>query len=532
MMEPTQEQLKELIELYQSGKLDECENEAQKLLKQFPNNLTCLNILGVITDRKGQTEEAIKIYQKALRINKNSPETHFNMGSILHRLGRSNEAKISYEKAIGLKSDFLNAYFNLGLVFQNLRNYKKAIENYKKAIELKPDFHEAIGAIGTAFQAQGELDEAIEQYKKALSIQADARNHFNLAAGFRNKGLLDEAIEQFEKSLSFNENNSETLTSLGNALWHKGKTEEGLKKLNKAIEINPNHPEANYNLAVFLSDNNELEKALDHYQRSKIYDWQERSLYCLYKTEQYEKFKSELNKLIDIKKNNSPFLATLSAHHAINFKTKDKYNFCNEPLDFATHMSIKELTQPNSNLLKELLKDIKKEEISKRTQSRLHHGIQSSGNLFKRSEGSFKTIAKLIADAIHKYYQKNKDKDKDSIFVKQFPKNIDFNSSWYVKMQSGGHLDSHIHEEGWVSGSVYLSMPKEKKNPNEGAIELSLHGDNYPKKHDNFPTKTYTVNVGDVVFFPSSVFHRTIPFSSKEERICIAFDVKPEIVQN
>ena len=60
--------------------------------------------------------------------------------------------------------------------------------------------------------------------------------------------------------------------------------------------------------------------------------------------------------------------------------------------------------------------------------------------------------------------KKNKDKDKNSIFVKQFPKTVDFNiSSWYVKMQSGGHLDSHIHEEGWVSGSVYLSMPKEKK---------------------------------------------------------------------
>ena len=98
-------------------------------------------------------------------------------------------------------------------------------------------------------------------------------------------------------------------------------------------------------------------------------------------------------------------------------------------------------------------------------------------------------------------------------------------------MQSGGHLDSHIHEEGWVSGSVYLSMPKEKKDPNEGAIELSLHGDNYPKKHDDFPKKTYPVEVGDVVFFPSSVFHRTIPFKSDEERICIAFDVKPKSVQ-
>ena len=37
MAQPTQEQLKELIELYQSGKLDKAEIEAQNLLKQFPD---------------------------------------------------------------------------------------------------------------------------------------------------------------------------------------------------------------------------------------------------------------------------------------------------------------------------------------------------------------------------------------------------------------------------------------------------------------------------------------------------------------
>ncbi len=530
MTQPTQEQLKILIDLYQSGKLDEAESEAQKLLKQFPEDITCLNVLGVVLDRKGNTEEAIKIYQKALQINENSPETHFNMGSIFHRLGRSNEARVSYEKAISIKSDFLNAHFNLGLVYQNLQDNKKAIESYEKAIKLKPDFHEAIGAMGTALQAQGELDESIELYRKAISIQPDARNHYNLAVGLRTKGALDESIEQFEKSLSFNEQNPLTLTSLGDALWHKGKTEEGLEMLNKAVDIDPDNPQANYNLAVFLSDNNELDKALNHFQVSKIYDWQERCLYCLYKTKQFEKFKEDLDLITKNKKNDSPFLATLSTHHAINFKTKDNYNFCKNPLELSAHMSIKELKEPNSNLLKELLKDIEKEEIVKRTQSRLHHGTQSSGNLFKRSEGSFRTLSKLIANTIEKYYEKNKNKDSNSIFVKQFPKNLDFNSSWYVKMQSGGHLDSHIHEEGWVSGSVYLSMPKEKKDPNEGAIELSLHGDNYPKKHEDFPKKTYAVDVGDVVFFPSSVFHRTIPLNSNEERICIAFDVKPQLM--
>ena len=528
MIRQNQDAINKLVELYQSGNLEEAETKANELLNQFPDEITVLNILAEIQDGKGQTEEAIKTYEKALQVNLNSPETHFNLGLVFHRLGRNKEANTSYQKAISLKPDFINAYFNLGLVYQNVQDYKKATENYQKAIELQPNFHEAIGALGTTLQAQGKLEEAIQRYQKALSIQPDAKNHFNLAAGFRTQGSLDLAIEHFEKSLSIDDKNSHALTSLGDALWHKGKTKEALRKFNQALVINPDNSIANYNLAVFLSDNNDLEKALIHFQNSKIYDWQERSLYCLYKTEQYDKFKAELDTIIKNKKNDSPFLATLSKHYAINFKQDDQYNFCRSPLDFAGHMSIKELTEPGSPLLKELLNDIEKEEISKRTQSRLHHGNQSAGNLFKRSENSFKILSKLIAKAIQNYYEQNKEKDKESIFVNQFPDKIEFNSSWYVKMQSGGHLDSHIHEEGWVSGSVYLSIPKEKKDPNEGAIELSLHGDNYPKKHDNFPTKTIPVEVGDVVFFPSSVFHRTIPFTSNEKRICIAFDLKPQ----
>ena len=113
-------------------------------------------------------------------------------------------------------------------------------------------------------------------------------------------------------------------------------------------------------------------------------------------------------------------------------------------------------------------------------------------------------------------------------FIKSFPKKIEFSSSWFVKMQKGGHLSSHIHEDGWISGAVYLSIPNENSSSNEGAIQLSTHGDNYPKMHDNFPEKTILPEVGDVIFFPSSVFHRTIPFNSTKERICIAFDLRPE----
>ena len=64
----------------------------------------------------------------------------------------------------------------------------------------------------------------------------------------------------------------------------------------------------------------------------------------------------------------------------------------------------------------------------------------------------------------------------------------------------------------------------------EGAIEFSLNGKNY---YDvNSPKLTLQPEAGDIVFFPSSLHHRTIPFTTDEERIIISFDLMPKATRS
>ena len=93
-------------------------------------------------------------------------------------------------------------------------------------------------------------------------------------------------------------------------------------------------------------------------------------------------------------------------------------------------------------------------------------------------------------------------------------------------MKDEGYLTGHIHENGWLSGSVYLSIPENLKN-DEGAIEFSFEGETLSRLKKDSPKKILNLSDGDLVIFPSSLFHRTIPFHSKNNRICIAFDLMP-----
>ena len=95
---------------------------------------------------------------------------------------------------------------------------------------------------------------------------------------------------------------------------------------------------------------------------------------------------------------------------------------------------------------------------------------------------------------------------------------------WSNILKSAGYNTSHIHPAGWLSGVFYLKIPSDIKK-NEAGIEFSLHGDGYPIKIKNIPTITIVPKVCDLVLFPSSLFHKTIPFKSRYERMMIAFDI-------
>lgn len=491
--QPSQLEMQPVLNLFNAGKLAEAEAAAKKLVTRYANTFILYQILGISQDGLSKFNEAAENYSKALTIQPNTPDLHFNLGITLTHLNRFKEAEASYRNAIALQAGFFEAHGNLG----------------------------------TVLQKQGRLGEAVASYRKALTIHEDPRGHFNLGTALRDEGKLDEAIHHFKQAIKMFPNYADAHNYLGECYRDQGNMEDAIKCYFDTLALNQNHAGANYNMGEFLYLAGRFDEAVDYLERSKLDDWQERVLYCTYKAEHFESFKTRLNDIVHThKKHTAPFLQTLSTHHAVNFGTEDQYNFCKNGFDFVYQHSIAELAEPDSQLLKYLLNDINNTAIEVRAQGMIINGKQSAGNLFKRPEASFRKLGEIVKQEFLNY--KHHFAGADCELIQSFPKELEFTSSWYVRLRSGGYLERHIHEVGWISGAVYLVLPKDKKDPNEGCFEYGLHGDNYPQKHNNFPVGIASPSVGDIVLFPSSLFHRTIPFTSNEERICIAFDLKPE----
>ncbi len=85
---------------------------------------------------------------------------------------------------------------------------------------------------------------------------------------------------------------------------------------------------------------------------------------------------------------------------------------------------------------------------------------------------------------------------------------------------------SHIHELSWLSGSTYVNVPG-KSDPDSGNLFVPLGREGDALATPMNLSKPTNIVTGSVVLFPLSLIHRDIPFEAEEERIALAFYVKP-----
>ena len=130
-------------------------------------------------------------------------------------------------------------------------------------------------------------------------------------------------------------------------------------------------------------------------------------------------------------------------------------------------------------------------------------------------------LKSIIIDELDAYYLKFR--NENCSFIKKWPSEKSI-WGWHVILKQQGHQRAHIHPGAWISGVIYLKVvPSLEKD--EGAIEFSLNGEHY--SNINSPKMTFQPAIGDMVFFPSSLHHRTIPFSTDTDRITVSFDLIP-----
>ena len=285
-------------------------------------------------NRKGIHKAAITACKKAMEIDPNLANAHYNLGFAYREEGNDELAKQEfalYDELLKQEGEYIeipekptseeiDKYITLGDNYFKEGKFDEAIIEYKKALEIKPR-DDILNKLGQAHQQKRLAGKSEEQpakidtfkSKKTLDEMPGLEREQDLSIeelydrgiSYYDKGMIDKAIEEFKEVLELDPDDIETHYHLGNAYADKEMFDEAISIYKKVIEKNPEFIDAYLSLSTLYLDMDMVDEAISLCNQA-ISANPDDSFLCFHlgeayvRNEQYEEAITAFNKAISI----------------------------------------------------------------------------------------------------------------------------------------------------------------------------------------------------------------------------------------
>lgn len=269
---------------HQTGKLNEALVGYRKVLIKYPRHADALHLMGIILADQGKVQEGLEYINKAIAIRAGFVPYYLNRGLVFSRLQQFTAAIKDFNHALSLgyrnaqsygylgdallanqsiqlaieayqhtlkfEPNNINVCHNLGNAYLAQKDYVNAASCYKTVLELKPDSAETLTNLGIVLVAQNKINEAINYHQKALAIKPNfIQAYNNLGLAYNQLRNFSAAETTYRTALTFDQNNPEVYLNLGTNHRDQNQIEQALECFQKAAALKPS-AEAEFNQAI------------------------------------------------------------------------------------------------------------------------------------------------------------------------------------------------------------------------------------------------------------------------------------------
>lgn len=474
---------------------------------------------GLARHREGNFQEAERLYRAILQIQPGHPDANHNLGLIAVSANAAADALLLFKNALEINprvEQFWLSYIDV-LIRLGLLDSAKVVLEQCTDLGFKIEKLESLNSKLTSATNRAQASES-----------ADAEVYRTLGVALRELGRLDEAEASYRKAIALKPDYVEAHFNLGNTLKRLNKLPEAEQSYSHAIDLQPDFVPALMNRWELLFKRGEFETALKDADRCDIQISRLRSLESLYGLGRKEEIYQRIADQAELDDENI-HVAAFAAFIAAVEKKNSAHGFCNNPLDFIHISNISAHHENSESFVVDVIEELRDSRAEWEPEKKsTHKGFQTPAeiNLLENPSGNMAQLKSIIIAELERYYEKFQ--NERCSYIQKWPRQNNL-YGWHVILKQQGYQTPHIHVTGWLSGVVYLQVvPSLDKN--EGAIKFGLNSANYTA--DGLPTTVHQPMVGDIVFFPSSLHHKTIPFSTNTDRIVVAFDLSPDSVSH
>ena len=156
----------------------------------------------------------------------------------------------------------------------------------------------------------------------------------------------------------------------------------------------------------------------------------------------------------------------------------------------------------------------------------LRHGTETMNDLTRSTDPVIEALFKAFAAPIDRFLE-HVGHGVDPLRQRNHD-HWRFNGSWSVRLRTSGFHANHVHPRGWISSACYIDLPDSMADTRrqDGVLTFGEPGiATTPALHSEHMVRP---EAGMLVLFPSYFWHGTVPFSSEQTRLTVAFDVVPD----
>lgn len=252
-------------------------NQANQLLKQFPDNVNLLYIAAYLHYRRNETKESMILTSRAYGLAPKDWRIQqlFALNYITFNMLEA--AKLSLNQAIALNPGNAELKYQLARLYFTLGSYADSIELSKQALAIAPNYEEAYHNLALSYEGSGDVELATQSFKKTIELERksnlrDEWPFIDFAAYQRMGGNPEASLALLKEALAINNNSPKANYEMGELLRDMHKYEEARKYLEISLRLDPCNARAIYGLAIVLRKTGDASRSASLLQQFKKVD--------------------------------------------------------------------------------------------------------------------------------------------------------------------------------------------------------------------------------------------------------------------
>ncbi|MDX1570535.1 MAG: tetratricopeptide repeat protein [Xanthomonadales bacterium] len=509
------------------------------LARQPAENAQVARALARHWSGQGQATRAVEALEKALESHPREPGLHDGLLEALIFAGELDRARTVLARARELLGNSPRLDLRQGQLLLAGGELRTAVEILEGVLEQAPGDPEAWSLAAAARSRVGRQADAIAAAREACRLAPSIpRYHFNLAALLSkrtDKADLQAGLAAAEACLALNPGHAPAAHCRGLIQAKLDDPDVATESLRQAVALAPENPTFGVDLGDHLTRLGALEHAAEVYREAAARSPEDprppRQLGInLIKSGSHEDALESLDEAL----RHAPVDQRAIAHRAVALQHLGRHDEAERYLGFKSHIRRTQVVPPRGFADIGTLNAALAEDIASHSLLRWEPVGLAARNgalteeLLADETPAIMGFGRRLREIIEQL-RTTCQADPQDPFLQAIPGPDYELNVWATLVHGGGNIDTHIHEESWLSGAYYVELPsdlgRDEADP-AGWIEFGRPHTDVPFAPDSY-LELIRPEPGLLLLFPSYLFHRTIPHRSEDRRISISFDLVP-----